>query len=335
MLVAGKYAAGNCPATGASARIVPRNPPTNLSQVQRTSEPYDQLREAGRPAPLGGRAILHKRPVQQRTDYDAQLLEPLHFHAHAEVYDRARAPYPAALWQRLHSDGLLRRGTQVVELGAGTGLATGPMLQTDAIVIAVEPGPVLAARLRRRWPEAAIYIDSAETAPLPPSPSISPSSQQRRHARPVRTPIEGEQHCITDPDFGASPRRATASQRQPSRKLPSRHRADLGDGTLSSSPVEDTAALADAAFATALQAGAHEVTALSDNAFGQRCGRTARVETAVSDCRFRGDTGQDLTKSAVRLTLPAFGIGCADFPAFNSSRSQSRPPDDSAGRKRQ
>ncbi|WP_157187426.1 hypothetical protein [Nocardia vinacea] len=34
---------------------------------------------------------------------------------------------------------LLRRGTQVVEIGAGTGLATGPMLQTSAIVTAVEP----------------------------------------------------------------------------------------------------------------------------------------------------------------------------------------------------
>ncbi|WP_329405931.1 hypothetical protein OG563_30405 [Nocardia vinacea] len=79
------------------------------------------------------------------------MLEPLHFHAHTEVYDRAADP--AALWQRLHDAGLLCRGTQVVELGAGTGLATGPMLQTGAIVTAVEPGPALAVRLRRRWPE--------------------------------------------------------------------------------------------------------------------------------------------------------------------------------------
>lgn len=63
MLVPSKYAAGHCPATGASARTVPGNPPTNLSQVQRTSEPYDQLREAGRPAPLGGYKVrlLHVR----------------------------------------------------------------------------------------------------------------------------------------------------------------------------------------------------------------------------------------------------------------------------------
>ncbi|MFJ9370878.1 class I SAM-dependent methyltransferase [Nocardia sp. NPDC101769] len=55
----------------------------------------------------------------------------------------------------------------MIELGAGTGLATGPMLQAGAAVTAVEPGQGLAARLQRRWPEASVIIDSAETAPLP------------------------------------------------------------------------------------------------------------------------------------------------------------------------
>ncbi|MFI6048438.1 class I SAM-dependent methyltransferase [Nocardia sp. NPDC051321] len=97
------------------------------------------------------------------------MLDPLHFDAHADTYDRARPPYPAALWKRLHDDGLLRRGTRVLDLGAGTGLATGPMLQAGASVTAIEPGPALAAHLHRRWPKATIHIDRAETAPLPPA----------------------------------------------------------------------------------------------------------------------------------------------------------------------
>jgi SAM-dependent methyltransferase len=95
--------------------------------------------------------------------------DPLHFNAHAEIYDRARPPYPAALWARLSDQGLLRRGTRVIELGAGTGQATGPMLRAGASVSAVEPGSALADRLRRRWPEATIHIGTAESVPLPPA----------------------------------------------------------------------------------------------------------------------------------------------------------------------
>lgn len=91
----------------------------------------------------------------------------MHFDAHAEIYDRARPDYPAALWKRLREFGLLRHGVRVLELGAGTGLATGPMLRAGAAVTAVEPGQGLAARLHRRWPEVSVLIDSAETAPLP------------------------------------------------------------------------------------------------------------------------------------------------------------------------
>jgi SAM-dependent methyltransferase len=95
--------------------------------------------------------------------------DPLHFDAHAEVYDRARPPYPAALWGRLHEKGLLRRGTRVVELGPGTGQATGPLLQAGASVTAVEPGGALADRLRRRWPQASVLVASAESVDLPPA----------------------------------------------------------------------------------------------------------------------------------------------------------------------
>lgn len=92
-----------------------------------------------------------------------------HFDAHAEVYERARPPYPEALWARLGSLRLLGPGVRVVDLGAGTGQATGPMLAAGALVTAVEPGPALAERLRRRWPAATVHLATAESAPLPPA----------------------------------------------------------------------------------------------------------------------------------------------------------------------
>jgi SAM-dependent methyltransferase len=95
--------------------------------------------------------------------------DPLHFDAHAEVYDRVRPPYPDALWNRLNERGLLRRGTRVLDLGAGTGQATGPMLRGGASVTAVEPGGALADRLRRRWPEATVHVGTAESVPFPPA----------------------------------------------------------------------------------------------------------------------------------------------------------------------
>ena len=54
--------------------------------------------------------------------------DPGHFDAHAEVYDRGRPPYPPALWERLTGTGLLVPGVRVVELGAGSGQATAPLL---------------------------------------------------------------------------------------------------------------------------------------------------------------------------------------------------------------
>jgi len=91
----------------------------------------------------------------------------MHFDAHADAYDRARPPYPDGLWARLTALGLLDRGTRVIELGAGTGQATGPMLLTGASVTAVEPGAALADRLRLRHPGATVHVGTAESVPLP------------------------------------------------------------------------------------------------------------------------------------------------------------------------
>lgn len=95
--------------------------------------------------------------------------DPMHFDAHADIYDRARPPYPAALWARLNEKRLVRPGTRVVEIGAGSGQATGPMLDAGALVTAVEPGRTLAASLSRRCPRATVIVTTAEAVTLPPA----------------------------------------------------------------------------------------------------------------------------------------------------------------------
>lgn len=93
--------------------------------------------------------------------------DPRHFDAHASVYDRGRPPYPQVLWDRLGELGVLSVGTRVVELGAGSGQATGPMVRAGATVTAVEPGPALAALLEQRWPEVTVHVGTAEAVVLP------------------------------------------------------------------------------------------------------------------------------------------------------------------------
>lgn len=93
--------------------------------------------------------------------------DPRHFDRMAELYDRARPPYPEALWELLRSRGLLGDGVRVLELGAGSGQATGPMRAAGAAVTAIEPGASLAALLRTRWPEVDVREQSAETVELP------------------------------------------------------------------------------------------------------------------------------------------------------------------------
>lgn len=95
------------------------------------------------------------------------MVGPLHFDALAEIYQRARPPYPEALWDRMRELEVLRPGVRVIELGAGTGEATTRLLRAGAEVVAVEPGRGLAARLERRCPSAQIVVARAEDASMP------------------------------------------------------------------------------------------------------------------------------------------------------------------------
>ena len=90
----------------------------------------------------------------------------MHFEARAESYASARPPYPDALWRRLAELGLLRPGLSALDLGAGTGQATGPMLAAGLQVTAVEPGARLAEILHATYPAARVIVSRAEDLDL-------------------------------------------------------------------------------------------------------------------------------------------------------------------------
>ena len=93
----------------------------------------------------------------------------MHFEAHAQSYAGARPPYPPALWRSVRDLGVLQPGKHALDLGAGTGQATGPLLAAGLRVTAVEPGPQLAAQLRASHPAATVLVARAEDVDLPTS----------------------------------------------------------------------------------------------------------------------------------------------------------------------
>jgi SAM-dependent methyltransferase len=68
----------------------------------------------------------------------------------AEAYDRARPCYPEPVFDDLMALAGLRRGDRVLEIGPGTGQATGALAARGLRLTAVELGPELAAVARRR-----------------------------------------------------------------------------------------------------------------------------------------------------------------------------------------
>jgi SAM-dependent methyltransferase len=91
------------------------------------------------------------------------------FNAAADAYHRGRPPYPQAVFDLLAERCGLDAGARVLEIGAGSGLATGPLLDAGAQVVAVEPGADLAAILTAAFPDDRLQVVVAdfETADLP------------------------------------------------------------------------------------------------------------------------------------------------------------------------
>ena len=74
----------------------------------------------------------------------------LSFNEVAEIYDRVRPSYPAAMLDALFE--MLPPRPAIVEVGPGTGKATKDLLARGASVHAIEIGPAMAAKLRSNLP---------------------------------------------------------------------------------------------------------------------------------------------------------------------------------------
>lgn len=74
----------------------------------------------------------------------------------AEQYDEARPSYPEELFDALVEYAALQPGDPVLEIGAGTGKATMPMVARGFAVTAVEPVPEMAAVLRKKGVDAVV-----------------------------------------------------------------------------------------------------------------------------------------------------------------------------------
>jgi SAM-dependent methyltransferase len=95
------------------------------------------------------------------------------FDQEAELYDRVRPRYPAALFEDLAELAGIGPGSRVLEIGPGTGQATIPLAERGYQVVAVELGPQLAAVARRnlaRFPAVEVATAAFEDWPLPSKP---------------------------------------------------------------------------------------------------------------------------------------------------------------------
>jgi SAM-dependent methyltransferase len=91
----------------------------------------------------------------------------------AELYDRARPGYPAALFDDLAELTSVGPGSRVLEIGPGTGQATLPLAERGCRVVAVELGADLAAVARRKlagFSNVEVVTGAFEDWPLPAEP---------------------------------------------------------------------------------------------------------------------------------------------------------------------
>ncbi|WP_433857633.1 class I SAM-dependent methyltransferase [Streptomyces kronopolitis] len=101
------------------------------------------------PQPQPSRTTQHGTPVPP----PAQATLARSFDAVAAQYAAARPGYPPALFDTIEElAGQSLAGARVLDVGAGTGIATGLLAARGARVTAVEPGAAMAAELRGAHP---------------------------------------------------------------------------------------------------------------------------------------------------------------------------------------
>lgn len=85
----------------------------------------------------------------------------------ADTYVKGRPDYPPAVSAWLRDTLGLRPGKTVLDLGAGTGKFTPRLVDTGAMVIAVEPVPAMLAKLSAALPQVRALAGTATAIPLP------------------------------------------------------------------------------------------------------------------------------------------------------------------------
>ncbi|HYH12528.1 MAG TPA: class I SAM-dependent methyltransferase [Thermomicrobiales bacterium] len=73
----------------------------------------------------------------------------LRFDTVGDLYHEVRPRYPSEIWARLFDVTKLQPGTRVLEIGAGTGIATAELVARGCHVTALEPGATMAAIIER------------------------------------------------------------------------------------------------------------------------------------------------------------------------------------------
>ncbi|HVM27087.1 MAG TPA: methyltransferase domain-containing protein, partial [Mycobacteriales bacterium] len=84
------------------------------------------------------------------------------FEALVDDYDAARPDYPPSLYAALPD----LDGRRVLEVGAGTGLATRGLLAAGADVVATDLGPRMLGRLHASLPAVPVAVARAEALPF-------------------------------------------------------------------------------------------------------------------------------------------------------------------------
>jgi trans-aconitate methyltransferase len=90
----------------------------------------------------------------------------MHFERMAAAYAGARPPYPRGLYDLLEDQQVIGPGKRVLEIGAGSGLATRELVRSGSDVVAIEPGPQLARLLEDDVPEASVRCARLEDVEL-------------------------------------------------------------------------------------------------------------------------------------------------------------------------
>lgn len=86
----------------------------------------------------------------------------------ADDYDEIRPSYPEQVYDEI--DRLMPlRGARILDLAAGTGVATRQLLARGADVVAVDPGGAMLAQLRGHSPDVPAIVARAEALPFRPT----------------------------------------------------------------------------------------------------------------------------------------------------------------------